>query len=151
MSLRTDDTRGRDRGPAVRGARFARLAALGIAGWLAACSGASTGASTTPARQPSRAELVASGCAPTWEEALTRIGPLASWEVPRTRGYSLAQLDPPPPPEPALPEVCHYPEGDCEAVRYESACVVHTDYQCHERGQDVTEVATMPCDRPPLP
>ncbi|MBX7196636.1 MAG: hypothetical protein K1X94_31575 [Sandaracinaceae bacterium] len=108
----------------------------------------SSGAPTAPSRQ----DQVAAGCAPTWEEALLRVGPLTSWEIPQTRGYSLAQGEEGQP-EPDVPwtEVCHYPQGDCRAIRYESACVVHVDYRCGEPSQLAAERGGLPCDRPQLP
>lgn len=136
------------RAHAVLAMVFAASVALGCGG--PATSGAAT--STTPPREPSREERIAAGCAPTWEEALTRVGPLSGHEIPQTRGYSLAQNDPPPPPEPPLPEACHYPEGECRAVRYDARCFVRVDYRCGTSAEafDTTEMM-MPCDRPELP
>jgi hypothetical protein len=106
----------------------------------------------TTTAEPTREEQVRAGCAPTWVEALARVGPLSRHEIPQTRGYSLAQLEPPSPAEPALPDACHYPEGECRAVRYEARCSVHVDYRCGTTEADFdTSALLVPCDRPELP
>lgn len=137
------------RAHAVLAMCLAPLLGLGCGG--AATSGpAANGPATTP--EPTREELVRRGCAATWGEALMRVGPLSRRDIPQTRGYSLAQNDPPSPPEPALPDACHYPEGVCRAVRYDSHCSVHVDYRCGTAEADFdTTGLEMPCDGPELP
>jgi hypothetical protein len=128
-------------------ATLALTHALGIG-----CGGTASSAPAVTPREPTRVDLVAGGCAPTWEEALSRVGPLSRHEIPRTRGYSLAQLDPPTAHEQPLPDACHYAEGVCRAVRYESGCSIHVDYRCGTTGEDFeTSMLLMPCERPELP